>query len=60
MSFGQLSISTKELYQGFKNIIPHRLAHGPNQTSTHKNTVIHITKTPVPLSDLELLNAFLP
>lgn len=34
--FGQLSISTKELYQGFKNIIPHRLAHGPNQTSTHK------------------------
>ena len=25
-----------------------------------KNTIIHITKTPVPLSDPELLNAFLP
>ena len=25
-----------------------------------KNTIIHITKAPVPLSNLELLNAFLP
>ena len=48
---------TLRLYKALPHITQFMVQIKPQHI---KNTIIHITKTPVPLSNLELLNAFLP